>query len=124
MKTRFVATTMALALVLSFAACKKADVTVDATQPLAQSFQTAEPATQQTIQTVNSNLKAGNYLAAAQAMEPVLAQPNLTDSQKQAIGMALSQMNQAIAANPALDSKEFYDIRARMFQAMRGKSRF
>jgi len=104
--------------------CKKADAPVDATQPLTESFKTAEPAVQTTIQTVNSRLNEGNYLAAARAMEPVLAQPNLTESQKQAIALALSQMNQALAANPSLDSQEFYDARARMFQAMRGKSRF
>ena len=124
MRIYFVPTTLALTAVLCFGGCKQKEVTVDATQPLADSFQTAEPAVQQTIQTVNTSLKSGNYLAAARAMEPVLVQPNLTDPQKQAIGLALSQMNQAVAANPSLDSKEFYDARARMFQAMRGKSRF
>ena len=104
--------------------CKKADAPLDATQPLAESFKVADPAVQGKIQAVNTGLSTGNYLAAAQAMEPVLAQPNLTEPQKQAIGLALAQMNQAIAANPSLDSKEFYEIRARMFQAMRGKSRF
>jgi len=124
MRIHFVLTTLALTAVLCFGGCKKEEVTVDATQPLADSFQTAEPAVQQTIQTVNTSLKSGNYLAAARAMEPVLVQPNLTDPQKQAIGLALSQMNQAVAANPSLDSKELYELRARMFQAMRGKSRF
>ena len=117
---------MALILVALFCitGCGKKEVTVDATKPLAESFQTAELAVQKTIQTVNASLNSGNYLAAAQAMEPVLGQGNLTEPQKQAIGLALSQMNQAVAANPSLDSKEFYDARARMFQAMRGKSRF
>ena len=97
---------------------------MDATQPLADSFQAAEPEVKQTIQTVNTSLKSGDYLAAARAMEPVLTRRDLTEPQKQAIGLALSQMNQAIAANPSLDSKELYELRARMFQAMRGKSRF
>ena len=115
---------LALAAAFCVAGCGKKETTVDATKPLAESFQAAEPAVQQTIQSVNASLKSGNYLAAAQAMEPVLGQGNLTEPQKQAIGLALSQMNQAVAANPSLDSKEFYDARARMFQAMRGKSRF
>ena len=114
----------ALAIVLCCVGCKKSEATVDATKPLAESFKAAEPEIKNTIQTVNTRLTEGNYFAAAQAMEPVLTQPNLTEPQKQAIGLALSQMNQAVAANPSLDSKEFYDARARMFQAMRGKSRF
>ena len=115
---------LAFAITLCCLGCKKTDVSVDATKPLAESFKAAEPAVQNTIQTVNTKLAEKNYFAAAQAIEPVLAQPNLTEPQKQAIGLALSQMNQAVAANPSLDSKEFYDARARMFQAMRGKSRF
>ena len=115
---------LVIGVLLCVAGCGKKETTVDATKPLAESFQTAEPAVQQTIQTVNANLNSGKYLAAAQAMEPILGQGTLTEPQKQAIGLALSQMNQAVAANPSLDSKEFYDARARMFQAMRGKSRF
>jgi PBP1b-binding outer membrane lipoprotein LpoB len=118
------AITTMLALIVVLNGCSKRTAAVDATQPLADSFQAAAPEVKQSIQSVNTSLNSGNYLAAAQAMEPVLHRPNLTDPQKQAIGMALSQMNQAIAANPALDSKEFYELRARMFQAMRGKSRF
>jgi len=124
MKTSVVAATLALVVSLGFLGCKKQEIKVDATRPLAESFQTAAPAVQQTIQSVNASLRSGNYLAAAQAMGPVLGQGNLTEPQKQAIGLALSQMNQAVAANPALDSKEFYEARARMFAAMRGKSRF
>jgi len=119
-----IAFNLVLAAIVGCVGCKKPETTVDATKPLAESFKAAEPEVRNTIQTVNTRLSEGNYAAAARAMEPVLAQPNLTEPQKQAIGLALSQMNQAVAANPALDSKEFYDARARMFQAMRGKSRF
>jgi hypothetical protein len=117
-------TSIALAALVGCIGCSKTEAPVDATKPLEESFKVAEPAVRTTIQTVNTKLTEGNYFAAAQAMEPVLAQPNLTEPQKQAIALALSQMNQAVAANPAIDSKEFYDARARMFQAMRGNSRF
>jgi hypothetical protein len=122
--TMKIAFNFALAVLLCCAGCNKSGTTVDATKPLAESFQVAAPEVKHTIQTVNTRLTEGNYFGAAQAMEPVLTQPNLTEAQKHAISLALSQINQAVAANPSLDSKEFYAARARMFQAMRGKSRF
>ena len=114
----------ALALALGSMSCKKKDAQADATQPLQQSFQTAEPETKQVIQTVNTSLKAGNYTEATRALAPVVSRRNLTEPQKQAIGVALKQINQAIAANPALDTKEMYELRAKMFRAVDGGSRF
>jgi Tfp pilus assembly protein PilP len=111
------------ALALCVVGCKQA-TPVDATQPLQQSFQTAAPEVQQVIATVNNSLKANNYTEATKALAPVVTQRVLTDPQKQAVGVALQQINQAIAANPALDTKEMYQLRAQMFRAVQSGPRF
>ena len=103
--------------------CKK-EVQTDATQPLQQSFQTADPEVKQAIATVNASLKAGNYAEATKALAPLVTQRPLTDAQKQAVGLALQQVNQAMAANAALDTKEMYELRAKMFQAVHNGPRF
>ena len=103
--------------------CKK-EVQTDATQPLQQSFQTAEPEVKQTIAVVNASLKAGDYAEATRALAPLVTQRPLTDAQKQAVGLALQQVNQAMAANVALDTKEMYELRAKMFQAVHSGPRF
>jgi len=103
--------------------CKK-EVQTDATQPLQQSFQTAEPEVKQMIAVVNASLKAGDYAEATRALAPLVTQRPLTDAQKQAVGLALQQVNQAMAANVALDTKEMYELRAKMFQAVHSGPRF
>ena len=112
----------AAALALCAVSCKKSSQT-DATQPLQQSFQTAEPEVKTAIDTVTTNLKAQNYAEATRALAPVITRP-LTDQQKQAVGVALKQINDAVAANPALDTKEMYEMRAKMFQAVHRGPRF
>jgi hypothetical protein len=104
-------------LALCLLGCKRTPQ-VDATQPLQQSFATASPEVQQAIATVNTNLKANNYAEATKALVPVVTQSILTEPQKQAVGVAIQQINQAIAANPALDTKEMYELRAKMFKAV------
>jgi hypothetical protein len=104
--------------------CKKKAVTANASQPLQESFQTAGPEVKQAIEVVTTSLKAGNYAEATKALAPVVEQRVLTEPQKQAVGIALQQMNQAIAADPSLDTREMYELRAKMFQATRRGSRF
>lgn len=99
-------------------------VQADATEPLQESFATAEPEVKKAIEEVNTNLKAGNYAEATRALAPVVEQRVLTEPQKHAVGVALQQMNQAIAADPSLDTREMYELRAKMFQATRRGSRF
>jgi hypothetical protein len=111
------------ALALFLVSCKK-EVQTDATQPLQQSFQTAEPEVKQTIAAVNASLKAGAYAEATKVLAPLVTQRPLTDAQKQAVGLALQQVNQAMAANAALDTKEMYELRAKMFQAVHSGPRF
>ncbi|MDD1650963.1 MAG: hypothetical protein LUO80_11340, partial [Methylococcaceae bacterium] len=111
-------------LIFGLMACKKNTDQADATQPLQQSFQSAEPPVQQAIATATTSLKAGNYSEATRALTPVVTSRQLTEAQKQAVGVALKQINQAIAANPKLDSKEMYEMRQKLFQAVRGNSRF
>jgi len=103
--------------------CKK-EAKTDATQPLQQSFQTAESEVKKAIETVNNSLRSGNYSEAARTLAPLVAQRPMTDAQKQAVGVALQQFNQAVAADPALDTKEMYDLRAKMFQAVQSGPRF
>ena len=114
---------LAVVAVVLLVSCQR-EAKVDATQPLQQSFQTAEPEVKKAIETVNSSLKTGNYSEAARTLAPLVAQRRMTDAQKQAVGMALQQFNQAITANPALDTKEMYELRAKMFQAVQSGPRF
>lgn len=113
---------LVVAALLSGVSCSK-EAVPDATQSLQQSFQTAEPEVKQVINTVNSSLKAGNYAEATKALAPVIQRP-LTDPQKQAVGVALEQINQAVARDPSLDTKEMYELRAKMFQAVHRGPRF
>jgi len=110
-------------LALCLVGCKK-EVQTDATQPLQQSFQTAEPEVKQAIESVNASLKAGNYTEATKTLSPLVDRRPLTDAQKQAVGQALQQVNQAMAVNPSLDTKEMYELRAKMFQAVHSGPRF
>jgi len=110
------------AVALCGVSCKKESQT-DATQPLQESFQTAEPEVKTAIDTVTTNLKAQNYTEATRALAPVITRP-LTDQQRQAVGTALKQINDAVAANPALDTKEMYEMRAKMFRAVHSGPRF
>lgn len=112
------------AVASGLAGCQKKEPQTDASQPLQESFQTAEPEARQAIDVVSTSLQAGNYAEATRALAPVISRRNLTAPQKQAVGVALRQINQAVAANPALDTREMYELRAKMFQAMQGSSRF
>ena len=99
--------------------CKK-ETHVDASKPLEQSFQTSEPEAKQALATATTSLKAGNYIEAGRALDPLLAGHKLTPQQRQAVGLMFQQINQAIAANPNLESKELYDLRVRLAHAARG----
>jgi beta-lactamase regulating signal transducer with metallopeptidase domain len=107
---------LAPALALCLVSCKRQQ-RVDATQPLQQSFESAGPEVQQAIAKVNASLKANNIAEATQTLAALVSQRALTDSQRQALGLALQQINQAVAANPSLDTKEMYQLRAQMFRA-------
>ena len=96
----------------------------DAAQPLQQSFQSAEPEVQKAITTVTASLKAGNYTEATKTLAPLVEQRRMTVAQKEAVGVALRQINQAVAANPALDTREMYQLRAKMFHAVQSGPRF
>jgi Flp pilus assembly protein TadD len=113
--------TLCLAVLAILALCaqgcgKKA--ATDATQPLQQSFKAAEPEVQQAVAKVNKQLKAGQYAEATRTLAPVVSGRPLSQEQKQAVGVALRQINQSIAANPKLDTKEMYEMRAKMFRAV------
>lgn len=121
MKSFTVRSTLAVAaLAVGLVACKQ-EATTDAAKPLEQSFATAAPEVKQNIQAVNANLKSGNYIEAVRQLDPVLNTPNLTPEQSQAVAITLKQVNDAIAANPALDTKEMYELRKKMFFKVYGK---
>src|SRR5262245_39118759 len=110
---------LALALTLVAMSCSK-EAKTDASQPLKQSFATAEPELKGAIETAAASLKAGQYTEATKALAPVVTGRPLTDAQRQAVGAALHQINQAITANPSLDTKEMYELRAKMYRAVDG----
>jgi Tfp pilus assembly protein PilF len=122
--TVFLLLVIAIGLACVLSACSRNAAPADASKPLQQSFQSTEPAVQQAITTATTSLKAGNYSEATRALTPVVTTRKLTEDQKQAVAVALQQINQGIAANPKLDSKELYEMRQQLFQAVRGNSRF
>ena len=123
-KPRSLVLTVLLAIVVGAPGCGK-KAAPDATQPLQQSFQTAAPAVQQVIAQVNTQLKAGQVAEATRTLAPVVSGRPLSEAQRQAVGVALQQINKSIAANPKLDTKEMYELRARMFNAVHDpKQRF
>ncbi len=93
---------------------------MDASRALEQSFQASGPEAKQALETATASLKAGNYVEAGRALEPLLAGRELTPQQRQACGLAFQQINQAVAANPAIESKQLYELRVRLAQAARG----
>jgi hypothetical protein len=112
-------------LTLVAVSCGRKETPADATKALQQSFNTAEPEVRQAIQVVNTHLQARDYTAAAKALAPVVLQQRLTEPEAKAVGVALQQLNQAIAADRSLDTKEMYELRARMFHAVHNSgSRF
>jgi hypothetical protein len=113
------------ALMLVAVSCGRKETPADATQPLQQSFKTAEPEVKKAIETVNVHLRARDYTAAARALAPVVVQQRLSEPERQAVGVALQQINQAIAVDRSLDTKEMYELRAKMFHAVHNSgSRF
>ena len=103
---------------LAAVGCGRKETQVDATQPLQESFKTAEPKVKQAIETVNGHLKSKDYTAAARTLAPVVLQQRLTEPERRAVGVALEQINQGIAANRSLDTKEMYELRSKMFHAV------
>jgi hypothetical protein len=112
-----------LGLACCMAGCGQKAKPADAAKPLQQSFQSAEAPVQQAIASATSSLKAGNYAEATRALAPLATKPDLTAEQRQAMGTALRQINQAMAANPKLNTKEMYEMRQKLFQAAYGKPR-
>ena len=107
------------AFALCLLSCKK-ETHVDASRALEQSFQASEPEAKQAVASATTSLKAGKYIEAGRALDPVLAGRKLTPQQRQAVDLMFQQINQAIAANPSLDSKELYELRVKLAQAARG----
>jgi len=91
---RFVA---AIGVALGASACSKSAKPTDASQPLQKSFASEEEPVQQAI-----NLTS------------VVTTRQLTEAQRQAVGVALQQVNQAVAADPKLNTKEMYEMRQRL----------
>lgn len=125
MKARVSLNSVAFAvLVIGLTACGKKAAPADASQPLQQSFQTAEPDVKQAITTATASLKAGNYSEATRALAPVVTARPLNQAQIQAVSVALDQINHAVTSDPKLDTKEMYEMRQKMFQAIRRGPRF
>lgn len=108
---------------LGLLACQK-EARVDASRSLEQSFQSSEPEVKEAIAAATASLKAGDYTDMARALNPVLTGRELTPPQREAAGQLFQQINQVLAANPKLDSKELYELRVKLRQAATGGKRF
>jgi hypothetical protein len=112
-------------LTLAAVGCGRKQPQADAAQALRQAFNTAEPEVKKAIQEVNTRLQAKDFSAAAKLLAPVVLQQRLTGPEKQAVAVALEQFNQAVATDRSLNTKEMYELRAKMFRAVEhGGSRF
>ena len=109
--------------VLCFTSCHR-ETRVDASRSLEQSFQTSEPEVKRAVAKATTSLNAGEYTDAARALNPVLAGRELTPPQREAAGLLFQQINQALAKNPSLDSKELYELRVKLHHAAAGAKRF
>lgn len=100
-----------------FAGCSRHS-NVNASKDLEDSFQTASPEIKQKIEIVRSDLKAKDFLQACTTLNSIVGKADLDLAQKQAVGKMLSQINDAIAADPKLDSPEMYRLRQKLFRAI------
>jgi hypothetical protein len=116
--SRLLSLCVSAVLTLVAVSCGRKQAQADATQPLQQSFKTAQPEVRQAIEAVNVHLRARDYTAAARTLAPVVVRQRLTQPEARAVGVALQQLNQAIAADRSLDTKEMYELRARMWRAV------
>jgi hypothetical protein len=91
---------------------------VDATKVLEKSHENSNPAVKQAIQAANESLRAGRYQEALRTLAPIASHTDMTAAQKDAYSAALKQISDGFAANPSLDSKEMYELRRQMFQAV------
>ena len=109
-------------LLISFlfcsAGCGNHQAKVDATKPLQESFQGASPEVQTRIEAVNASLRAGDYNAAVDTLLPVVNGQQLSEAQRRAAALSLQQINQAIAANPKIDSAELFKKRRQLAQKL------
>ena len=112
-----------LALTLVAGCSKSEPPVVDTTPTLLQAFETAAPNLKQSAEAVATNLKAKNYTEATKGLEPLVASPQLTDPQKQAILVTIQQISESIAGDPKLDTPEMAALRSRMFSTLRRGSR-
>ena len=116
---------VALALVLAWGVCgcggKGAG---NAAGALEQSFQTEGPEIQQAVQQVAAELRSGNVQQAVRLLIPVLENRKLTEAQEQAVGATLKQINDAIVADPSLETAEMYQMRQKLFRSVYGQGGF
>jgi hypothetical protein len=112
---------LATLLVLS---CRRQDDSQNPAGMLNESFRTGSPETQSQITAASSHLQSGDYRSAALALAPVVSQQQLTEAQRAAVSAALVQMNQAVATDPKLNTRDMYEARAKMFQALQKESGF
>ena len=55
---------------------------------------------------------------------PVLENRKLTEAQEQAVGATLKQINDAIVADPSLETAEMYQMRQKLFRSVYGQGGF
>jgi hypothetical protein len=82
------------------------------------SFQAERPEVQRAVQQVAAELRAGNVPQAVRLLIPVLENRKLTEAQEQAVGATIKQINDAIAADPNLQTAEMYQVRQKLFRSV------
>lgn len=114
---------LALATVIGLS-CRRQDDSPNPAALLNESFRTGSPETQSQITAAASHLQSGDYRSAALALAPVVSEQQLTEAQRAAVSAALVKLNQAAATDPKLNTRDMYEARAKMFQALQKESGF
>lgn len=70
---------------------------------------------------VTAAIKVQDYVAAVTLLNRVLREHKLTETEETATRKAFGEINQAVVANPGLDSPEFFRARSELMKRLYGE---
>lgn len=71
---------------------------------------------------VAAAIKVQDYVAAVTLLDRMLREHKLTETEQTATRKAFAEINQAVVANPGLDSPEFFRTRSELMKRLYGES--
>jgi hypothetical protein len=116
----FQALLLTVALVVSATGCGKESSAAGG--GLEQGFAQADAAVREEIVKVAAAIKVQDYVAAVTLLDRMLREHKLTETEQTATRKAFGEINQAVVANPGLDSPEFFRARSELMKRLYGES--